>query len=84
MKLNRYKLIFLTLIVGILAIPAFAQKIERLARKIAGSTKDEIILVYARSAAYAEFDLARVRRVRVALIERAYAFGTLGAARLVR
>ena len=67
---------------GLIPSAASARKIERLARKIAGNTKDEIILVYARSAAYAEFDLARVRRVRVALIERAYAFGTLGASRL--
>ena len=67
---------------GLIPSAAFARKIERLARKIAGNTKDEIILGHARSAAYAEFDLARVRRVRVALIERAYAIGTLGTSRL--
>ena len=61
---------------------AFARKIERLARRIAGNSKDEIILGHARSAAHAEFDLARVRRVRVALIERAHAIATLGTSRL--
>jgi len=55
---------------GLISSAAFAQKIERLARKIAGNTEDEIILEHARSAAYAEYDLARVRRVKVALIER--------------
>jgi hypothetical protein len=67
---------------GLIPSAAFARKIEGLARKIAGNTKDEIILGHARSAACAEFDLARVRRVRVALIERAYAIGTLGTSRL--
>jgi hypothetical protein len=67
---------------GLISSAAFAQKIERLARKIAGKTEDEIILMHARNAAYAEFDLARVRRVRVALIGRAYTNGTLGTSRL--
>ena len=67
---------------GLIPSAAFARKIESLARKIAGNTKDEIILGHARSAACAEFDLARVRRVRVALIERAYTIGTLGTSRL--
>jgi hypothetical protein len=34
-------------------------------------------LQYARDAAYAEIDLARVRRIKVALIERVSAVGTL-------
>ena len=55
---------------GLIPSAALARKIEKLARKFAGNTKDEIILEHARSAAYAEYDLARVRRVRVALIER--------------
>ena len=58
------------------------EKIEKLARKIAGNRKDEIILEHARDAAYAAFDLARVRRVKLALTERASALGTLGTPRL--
>ena len=66
---------------SLVASAVVARKIERLARKIAGNTKDGSILGHARSAADAEFDLTRVRRVRVALIERAYTIGTLGSCR---
>ena len=51
------------LAVGPTSSAAFAKKAEKLARKIAGYTRDEIILGHARDAAYAELDLARVRRV---------------------
>ena len=54
-----------------------AKQVERLAREIAGKTDNEIILQHAREAAQAEIDLARVRRVKVAFIERASAIGTL-------
>jgi hypothetical protein len=50
-----------------------------LARKIAGNSKNEIVLEHARAAAQAELDLARVRQVRVALIERVAALGSLDA-----
>ena len=50
-----------------------------LARKIAGNTKSEVILEHARAAAQAELDLARVRQVKVALIERVSALGSLDA-----
>lgn len=40
-----------------------------MARKIAGDTSDLLILQCAREAAQAEFDLAQIRRVKVALIE---------------
>ena len=56
---------------------AVAKQVEKLARKIAGKTKDAIVLEHARDIAQATFDLARARRVRVALIERAAALGTL-------
>jgi hypothetical protein len=56
---------------------ALAEQVEKLAREIAGSADDAILLQYARDAAYAEIDLARVRRIKVALIERASAVGTL-------
>src|SRR4051812_9909903 len=54
-----------------------AEQVEKLAREIAGSTDDASLLQYARYAAYAEIDLARVRRIKVALIERVSAIGTL-------
>jgi hypothetical protein len=48
---------------------------EKLARKIAGNSTDVVILECARDAAQAELDLAQIRRVKVALIERMMAFG---------
>jgi hypothetical protein len=48
-----------------------------LARKIAGRTADPTTLHIARSAAAAEFDLAQIRRVKLALIERILALGEL-------
>ena len=53
----------------------WAKGVERLACAIAGDTSDVIILEYARTAAEAEFDLAQIRRVKVAIIERIMAFG---------
>jgi hypothetical protein len=41
---------------------------ETLARTIAGAGADPVLLEFARSAAQAEFDLAQIRRLRVALI----------------
>ena len=62
---------------NLLSNAALAEQVEKLAREIAGSADDAILLQYARDAAYAEIDLARVRRIKVALIERASAVGTL-------
>jgi hypothetical protein len=56
---------------------ATAKWLKGLARKIAGDSKNEIVLEHARCAAQAELDLARVRRVKVALIQRASALGAL-------
>jgi hypothetical protein len=53
----------------------FARQLEALARQIAGDTEDKIKIELARDAAAAEFELARVRRVKVALIEHVTAFG---------
>jgi hypothetical protein len=53
----------------------YAKRVEKLARKIAGNATDFVILEHARNAAEAEFGLARIREVRVALIERMSAFG---------
>src|SRR5262249_14907607 len=53
---------------------AFAKHLDKLVREIAGDSKDAIMLERARAIAQAELDLARVRRAKVALIERARAF----------
>src|SRR5262245_35096867 len=53
-----------------------APQLETRARKIAGKTKDALVLEAAREIVQAELDLARVRRAKVALIERARGFGT--------
>jgi hypothetical protein len=56
---------------------AFANQAEELARKIAGRTTDTIALEHARTAAEAQLELGRVRSVKLALIERVSAFGSL-------
>jgi hypothetical protein len=65
----------LTLSIGSTA--AFAKQLDTLVREIAGDTEDAILLERAGALAQAELDLARVRRAKVALIERARAFGEL-------
>jgi hypothetical protein len=55
---------------GVAPTAEFAKRAEILARKIAGKGADAATLELARSAAQAEFDLAQIRRARVALIER--------------
>lgn len=56
---------------------ALTGQAEELARKIAGGIADAVTLGHARTAAEAELELARVRRVRLALIERVSALGSL-------
>jgi hypothetical protein len=56
---------------------AYAKQLDKLVREIAGESKDAIVLERARAIAQAELDLARVRRAKVALIERACTFGEL-------
>src|SRR6516225_1822317 len=63
---------------------AFAKELDRLVREIAGDTEDAILLERARALAHAELELARVRRAKVALIERASAFGELDPPQLTR
>ena len=53
----------------------FDREVETLARQIAGDTEDKLKIELARDAAEAELELARVRRVKVALIQRVIAFG---------
>jgi hypothetical protein len=61
---------------------AYAKQLDKLVREIAGESEDAIVLERARAIAQAELDLARVRRAKVALIERASAFGELDPPRL--
>jgi hypothetical protein len=65
------------LTLSITSTGAFAKQLDKLALKIAGNTDDAITLERAREIAQAELDLARVRRAKVALIERACTFGDL-------
>src|SRR6478735_11895365 len=53
------------------------KQLEKLARRIAGVRATPIVLEFARTAAGAELEISRVQRVRVALIERVKATGTL-------
>src|SRR3954453_7372223 len=62
---------------NLLSNATLAEQVEKIAREIAGSVADAILLQHARYAAYAEIDLARVRRIKVALIDRVSAIGTL-------
>jgi hypothetical protein len=52
--------------------------VETLARQIAGDSQDKIKIELARDAAEGELELARVRPVKAALIERVAAFGRFG------
>jgi hypothetical protein len=62
---------------GVAAAAERIKYIERLTRKIAGASTDIVTLEYARTLAQAEFDLAQIRRAKVALISRLMAFGEL-------
>jgi hypothetical protein len=65
------------LTLSIVSTTEYAKQLETLVRKIVGDTKDAFKLERARTIAAAELELARVRRAKVALIERASAFGGL-------
>ena len=54
---------------------AVGKQVEEFARSIAGDTESPIKLAYAHTAAEAELELARVRRAKVALIERVARLG---------
>src|SRR5438270_14066608 len=60
---------------NLLSSATLAEQVEKLAREIASSFEDATLLQYARDVARAEIDLARVRRIKVALIERVSAIG---------
>lgn len=55
----------------------FADELAELTRNIAGPTTDQIAIEHARTAAQAELELGRIRRARLALIERACGLGGL-------
>jgi hypothetical protein len=65
------------LTLSITSTAAVAKQLDKLVREIAGDTEDAIMLERARALAQAELDLARVRRAKITLIERARAFGEL-------
>jgi hypothetical protein len=65
------------LTLNIASTAVFAKQLDKLVREIAGDTEDAMLRERARAIAQAELDLAQVRRVKVALIERASAFGEL-------
>jgi hypothetical protein len=60
---------------GVAGAAAFGKQVEALAQKIAGRGADAVTLEIARSVACAEFELAQIRRVRVALVARMSEFG---------
>ena len=57
----------------------FTRERETLARQIVGETMGELVMELGRAAAEAELDLARIRQVKLGLIERLAAFGVLDA-----
>jgi hypothetical protein len=59
---------------SITSTAAFAKQLHKLVHEIVGNT---VILERGRAVAQAEFEIAQVRRAKVALIERAAAFGQL-------
>ena len=65
---------------GVITNAERIKHIERLARKIAGATTDIVTLECARTIAQAEFDLAQVGRVKVAVMSRITLFGRSGTA----
>jgi hypothetical protein len=65
------------LTLSITSTAAYAKQLDKLVREIAGDTEDPILLDRARAIAQAELELARARRAKLALIERACAFGEL-------
>jgi hypothetical protein len=60
---------------GVAAAAECAKHVEALAQKIAGRGPDAVTIEIARSVARAEFELAQIRRVKVALIARMSEFG---------
>jgi hypothetical protein len=62
----------------------FTRQLEELARQIAGNINDQDELELARTVAEAELDLARVRRVKAALVDRVAVTGGLVPARHFR
>src|SRR5215475_3555156 len=70
------------LTLSITSTAEYAKQLETLVCKIVGDTNDAVKLERARAIAQAELELARVRRAKVALIERSSAFGELDPPRL--
>ena len=67
---------------GLAAAAVTSEGHAKRVEKLTGNTADLATPEHARRAAEAEFELARVRKVKVALIERMFAFGALEAPKL--
>jgi hypothetical protein len=64
--------------VSLTSSASIAKQVDNLSRKIADGAKNEIVLRYARDAAEAHLELERIRKVRIALVERVLTLGALG------
>jgi hypothetical protein len=62
----------------------FTREVEALARQMASDPDDRFAMVPARAAAEAQLELARVQRIKIAVIERIAAFGRLEQRKLFR
>jgi hypothetical protein len=62
---------------GLTSSAAMAKQVDSLARKFAGNAKSEVVLRFARDAAEAALELERIRKVKIALIERVLAVGAV-------
>jgi hypothetical protein len=57
--------------------PSTAKQVDKLVRKLAGKTRSEIVLRYARDAAEAALELERIRKFKIALVDRVLAVGSV-------
>ena len=57
--------------------PSTAKQVDKLARKLAGNTRSEIVLRHARDAAEAAVELERIRKFKISLVDRVLAVGSV-------
>ena len=62
----------------------FSREVELLARRIAGSASDPMTLASARDAAEAEFELARLSRAKISVVDRVHRFGRIDVAKIFK
>lgn len=63
--------------VSLTSNPSVARQVDKLARKFAGKTESEIVSRCARDAAEAALELERIRKFKIALVERVLALGSV-------